>query len=157
MRIWRHLKISVPLLLAILVIAESSAQEFGGYPSYGAPAFMAGQGYPGANHQGMPQTFQSHPMISPFDNAFEQHFNSDGLWFRRAIGGMSPMNDYYFNVDYVRIKSRGLRGIVGDPSAPTPDQDQNLLTTAPTRDISDTFPDTVLLPSFAHHLSLIHI
>lgn len=115
MRIWHRLKTFVPLLLAIIMAAEADAQTF---PSYGTPAFLAGgSGQPAGFAQGMPQSFQSHPAISPFDNLLEQHFSSDGIWFKKVISAFGARNDYYFNVDWVRTKTRGLTGIFGNPNA----------------------------------------
>ena len=143
MRIWHRLKTLVPLLLAVAVGAECQAQSMGGYPSYGAPAFMAGGGDP---YQGVPQSFQSHPMISPYDHALEQHFSSDGIWFKRMLSGMGQMNDYYLNVDYIHTRSRTMGGTVGDGRVPTFDQ-LDLRTTP------GNFPDALFFPTFPNHNS----
>ncbi len=151
MRIWHRLKNLMLLLLATTVALDAAAQNMPGYPPYGAPAGMAGPppGYaPGA---GMPQSYQAHPTISPFENTFEQHVNSDGMWFKRAIGGMTNPNDFYFNIDYTRTKSRTLRGIFGDATAPTFDQEGILANTITTRNSNVTFPDALTLPTFARH------
>ncbi|MEZ6122151.1 MAG: hypothetical protein R3C49_03115 [Planctomycetaceae bacterium] len=156
MRIWHRFKTIVPLLLAISVATEGSAQDMSGYGSYGAPEFMGGppQGYSATGYEGMPQSFQSYPMISPFDHAFEQHFSSDGLWFKRSIGAMTQMNDYYFNVDYVRTKSRTLRGNFGDSTVATFDQTA-MLGGIPgsdnVRDIQVAFPDALFFRTFPQH------
>lgn len=149
MRTWHRCKTLLLLLSAIILAGEVSAQNMPGYPSYGAPAYSAGppQGYPASAGQGA-QSFQSHPMISPFDNAFEQHFSSDGLWFKRALSGMSNLNDYYFNVDYTRTKSRNLHGLFGRSDVPTFDQLALLGNAETTRGDSVTFPDAFTLPSF---------
>lgn len=90
----------------------------GGYPSHSGTA-----------HQGIPPSFQSHPMISPFDHAVEEHFNSDGLWFRNIINGYGPGGGRYssfLNIDYVRTNYRGLNGLVGDPNTVTFSQQNTL-------------------------------
>lgn len=145
MRIWHRFKTLLPLLLAIAVAAEASAQNMPGYPSYGAPAYSAGppQGYPGSAGQGT-SSFQPHPMISPFDNAFEQHYNSDGVWYKRLLTGMTNMNDYRFNVSLTKTKYRTLRGNVGDETVPTFDQDN-------VRNNATTFPEALFLPTFDRH------
>ncbi len=140
MRIWHRLKTLVPLLLAVVVGAECRGQSMGGYPSYGAPAFMAGGG---SGYQGMPQSFQSHPGISPFDHALEQHFSTDGLWFKRMFSGMGRANDYYFNVDLIDNKTRTMKGTIGDPRAPTYDQDDLQITPG-------NFPDALFFPTYPH-------
>ena len=84
MRIWDRLKLFVPALMAILLMAEASAQQMMGGP----PAMMAGPIYQSA-YQGIPQPYQASPTISPFQNAFEQTYNDDGLWFRKTIGAIS--------------------------------------------------------------------
>ncbi len=116
------------------------------FPSFAGPANMAGQqpAYSATAAQGMPQSFQSNPMISPFDMAFEQHFNTDGLWFKRALGGFGPgasLNDFYFNVDYTRTKSRTLSGLWGDSTAATFLQ-ESIVNNAP------GFPDIMFLPTY---------
>ena len=124
MRIWHRLKILVPLLLTLTPSAESVAQPPAGFPSYGQPAFLTGAptAYGPTAYQGMPDGVQSHPYISPFDNALEQHFNTDGLWFRRGFGGFGPEADiwrYSFNVDFTRTKTRELQGLIGNRDAAT--------------------------------------
>lgn len=149
MRIRHRLTILVPLLLATAVVSESKAQSMMGFPSYGAPAFMAGPGSQGA-YQGMPQSFQSHPMISPFDHAMEQHFSSDGIWFRRALSGLGKTNETYFNVEYIRTKVRGLKGVVGDYTVPTPGQDAVITAIPHQRLDAVDFADDLFLPTFPH-------
>jgi hypothetical protein len=146
MRNWHRLKNIVPLLLAVGMSADSRAQQMMDFPSFAGPAYMAGTqpAYSATAAQGMPQSFQSNPMISPFDQAFEQHFNSDGLWFKRALGGFGPgssLNDFHFNVDYTRTRTRQLHGLFGNPTAATFLQD-SIVNNAP------NFPDNVFLPQF---------
>ncbi|MEQ9406412.1 MAG: hypothetical protein RIK87_01755 [Fuerstiella sp.] len=141
MRIWHRLKTIVPLLLAITGAAECRAQMTMGYPSYGSPAFMAGGSAGPAAYQGGPPSFQSHPMISPFDNAMEQHFTSDGFWFKRVVSHMTP-DDYYFNIDYISTKTRGLTGRVGDPDVATFSQQEI------DDGDSNTLPDALSLNNF---------
>lgn len=150
MRMWHRFQILMLLLTATTTTFSTvRAQEMMGSP-YGAPAFMGGPGsYPGASVQGMPPGFLPHSNIAPFENAFEQHYESDGLWFKRVIGGMSPLNDYYFNVDYVITNSRAMSGLVGDSNAPTFIQDAVTSTTDTDRDGAVTFPETNFLPMFA--------
>ncbi|MEZ6061599.1 MAG: hypothetical protein R3C19_14730 [Planctomycetaceae bacterium] len=116
-------------------------QDMMGYQSYGAPAFMAGgpQAYSATPTQGLPPSFLSHPYISPFDHAFEQHFNSDGLWFRRTRPGITPggPNSYFFNIDYVRTLYRTDHSEFGDPTV-TPFDYVSLPDDAP-----GNFPDTL--------------
>ncbi|MEZ6127422.1 MAG: hypothetical protein R3C59_01905 [Planctomycetaceae bacterium] len=150
MRIWHRFKLLAPLLLAITVAADGRAQDMSGYGSYGAPAFMPGAppygspAYGATAYQGMPQSFHPSPNISPYDHAFEQHYTSDGLWYKRAISGMGKTNNYFFNIESIQTRSRKLRGTIGDGSAPTFDQDQVLITPA-------NFPDALFLPSFPHY------
>lgn len=152
MRMWHRFKILAPLLLAVTTASVGSAQDMSGFGSYGAPAFMPGAppNYSATSFQGMPQSFQSHPAISPFDNAFEQHFSSDGLWFKRAIGGLEQMNDYHLNVDFISTRTRKMRGVVGDPGVPTFDEDQIRNNAQNLRDTSGEFPDALFLPTFPH-------
>lgn len=151
MRIWHRLKNLTLLLLVIFVAAEAVAQNMPGYPSYGPPAGMAGPPPGYAQGAGMPPSFQASPTISPYQNTFEQHVHSDGLWFKRVIGGMTNPNDYYFNVDYTRTKSRTLRGVFGNSTAPTFDQEAILANTTTTRNAAVVFPDALTLPTFARH------
>lgn len=156
MRMWHRFQILMLLLTATTTTCSAvRAQEMMGSPYGGAPAFMAGQGgYPGASGQGVPPGFLPHPNIAPFENSFEQHYNSDGLWFKRVIGGMSPMNDYYFNVDWTTTRTRKMRGLVGDPMAPTFVQTAANPPTPPVpsdRDAAVTFPDVNFLPMFPRH------
>lgn len=120
MRIWHRLKTFVPLIVACSMATVAQAQTTMGIPSYGAPAFLAnGSGGAYGQYPGGPQAFQSHPMISPFDNAFEQHFSSDGIWFKKVLSSMAARNDYYFNVDWVRTKTRGITGEFANGDAAT--------------------------------------
>ncbi|MEO2019642.1 MAG: hypothetical protein ABGZ53_35360 [Fuerstiella sp.] len=146
MRKWHRLKNIVPLLLAISMSAECQAQQMMDYPSFAGPAYMAGPqpAYSATAAQGMPQSFQSNPMISPFDQAFEQHFSTDGLWFKRALGGFGPgasLNDFYFNIDFTRTKTRQLSGLFGDPNAATFLHDSII-------NADPGFPDLLFLPQF---------
>ena len=141
MSIWPRLTTIVPLLLAFAGAAESSAQMMGS-PSYGAPAFMGGpqQAYPAG--PGMPSSYQSYPMISPYDHAMEQHMNTDGMWFKRTLSGMGAANDYYFSLSYLNTKPRGLKGRVGDLNAPT-------FTVEETLDgVNTNLPDALSLNNF---------
>jgi hypothetical protein len=153
MRNWHRLKNIVPLLLTVGMSADSSAQQMMDFPSFAGPAYMAGPqpGYSPTSAQGMPQSFQSNPMTSPFDQAYEQHFNTDGLWFKRALGGFGPgssLNDFYFNIDYTRTKTRQMNGLFGDPTAATFLQD-SIVNNAP------GFPDNVFLPQYQEKYSQI--
>ncbi|MCP4174212.1 MAG: hypothetical protein GY758_25965 [Fuerstiella sp.] len=153
MRNWHRLKNIVPLLLAISMSADSSAQPRMDFPSFAGPAYMAGPqpAYSATATQGMPQSFQSNPMISPFDQAFEQHFNSDGLWFKRALGGFGPgasLNDFYFNIDYTRTKTRQLDGLFGDATATTYLQ-QSII------DGDPGFPDNAFLSQYSEQNTMI--
>lgn len=141
MSIWPRLTTVVPLLLALAVSAESSAQMMA-HPSYGAPTFMGGpqQAYSAA--PGMPPLYQTHPMISPYDHAMEQHFSSDGLWFKRTLSGMAQMNDYYFSLSYMQTKTRNLNGRVGDLSAPTYTIEETL------NGVATNLPDALSLNNF---------
>jgi hypothetical protein len=109
MRIWHRLKTVLPLLLVISMSANAAAQ---GVP--GAPGNSA------IGYQGMPPAFQSHPYISPFDNAIEQHFTSDGLWFRDSIGHFEPRGKRYsydVQLEWLQSSVRRPQGRVGDPNA----------------------------------------
>ena len=149
MRIWHRLKTHLLLVLAITMAVEASAQNMPGYPPQGAPAYSAGPppGYPGSAGPGVP-SFQPHPTISPYENMFEQHYNSDGVWFKRAITGMQNANDHYFNIDYTRTKTRTLSGVFGQGTTPTFDQLALLGIADSSRGDNVIFPDAFTLPSF---------
>lgn len=153
MRMWHHFQTLMLLLVAtMMTFSTARAQEMMGSP-YGAPAYMPRgggypQGYPGAAGQGPPPGFLPHSGIAPFENAFEQHYESDGLWFKRVIGAMSPLNSYHFNVDYTRTTSRRMGGLIGDGNAPTFIQDAANATTDTDRDGALTFPDAIFFPTF---------
>ena len=141
MRIWHRLTAFVPLLLTVVLTVDARAQPMSAFPSFGNPAFMAGpQG--GQAGYGMQQPFQSYPMISPFDNALEQTFSSDGLWFSRLLTQAAARNRYYFNVDYLRTKTRGMSGLVGNENAATFTQLETMDGTG------GTFPDSLTLNNF---------
>ncbi|MFY9256032.1 MAG: hypothetical protein WAO83_21440 [Fuerstiella sp.] len=141
MSIWPRLTTIVPLLLTLAVSAESSAQMMG-HPSYGAPTFMGGpqQAYPAG--PGMAPSFQSHPMISPYDHAMEQHFSSDGMWFKDTLNGMSAMNSYYFSLSYMKTRTRDLQGRFGDLNAPSYTVEETLDGT------NGNLPDALTLNNF---------
>lgn len=111
----RHLFTAGLAFMTLLTASESGrAQQGAPYPTAG-PYYG---GYGGNPAMGPPQSppMLSHPMISPFDNLFEQHVSSDGLWFRGGNPGFGPSlrpRDYFFNVDYARTKTRDLEGLVG--------------------------------------------
>lgn len=153
MRMWHRFQILMLLLTAtIMTFSTARAQEMMGSP-YGAPGFMPGGGgypggYPGASAQGIPPGFNPHSSIAPFENAFEQHYESDGLWFKRVIGAMSPLNSYHFNVDYTRTTTRAMSDLIGDGNAPTFIQDAANATTPTDRDGGLTFPDVLFQPTF---------
>ena len=129
MRIRHRLTAFVPLLVTLMLVTEARAQSMMGFPSSGIPTFLQPPGsQPGGGsgvspsilNQGVPlSSFQQYPGVSPFEQTFEQHFNSDGLWFKRLLGPLSGRTKMYFNLDYVRTKTRGLTGMVGNPSAAT--------------------------------------
>jgi hypothetical protein len=126
MRIWNRLKTVLPLLLAISISANVAGQGIPGAPGGGFSAMNTGMAGPsGIGYQGMAPGFQSHPYISPFDNAIEKHFSSDGLWYRDAISHFEPRGrKYTYNVqlEWLRGKVRKLNGVVGDPDAVFPSQ-----------------------------------
>lgn len=144
MRIRPRLKTMVPMLLALTMSAESGAQMME-YPSYGAPSFMGGPSpaYSAIDPSGMPGSFQPHPMISPYQNAMEQHYNDDGVWFRKVFGHTAALNNYFFNLSYTQTKTRGLTGRVGDESAPTFTQEEAIDGTT-----NSNLPDALFLNNF---------
>lgn len=144
MRIRPRLKTMVPMLLALTMSAESGAQMME-YPSYGAPSFMGGPppAYSAIDPSGMPGSFQPHPMISPYQNAMEQHYNDDGVWFRKVFGHTAALNNYFFNLSYTQTKTRGLTGRVGDESAPTFTQEEAIDGTT-----NSNLPDALFLNNF---------
>lgn len=144
MRIRPRLKTMVPLLLTLAMTAECSAQMMGN-PSYGAPAFMGGPppAYPGGHPSGGPGAFPGYPNISPYENAMDQHYNSDGMWFRKILGHSMAANDYFFNISYVRTKARNLSGRIGDINAPTFTQEEAVDGTTGTN-----LPDALFLNNF---------
>ncbi|MEO2034008.1 MAG: hypothetical protein ABGZ35_18190 [Planctomycetaceae bacterium] len=100
-------------------------------------ANAAAQGVPGApgnsaiGYQGMPPAFQSHPYISPYDNAIEQHFSSDGLWFRDTVGHFEPRGRRYtteVQLEWLHTSVRRPEDRVGDPTAQIlPQTNENFL------------------------------
>ena len=144
MRIRPRLKTMVPMLLTLALSAESSAQMMG-QPSYGSPAFMGGPppAYSAVNTSGMPGSYQAYPNISPYENAMDQHYNTDGMWFRKILGHTMATNDYFFNLSYVRTKARNLSGRVGDIGAPTFSQEETIDGTTNTN-----LPDALSLNNF---------
>ncbi len=123
MRIRHSLTALVPVLM-LLVTGQTARAQYGSpYPSYpsGGPAQYGG--YPSnspMSPQGAPPGFMPHPGISPYDNLFDQTYNSDGLWFRdtsNGFGGSLRPRDYFFNLDYTMIKTRQLGGMVGNPNS----------------------------------------
>lgn len=123
MRIWNRLKTVLPLILAASMSANAAAQGIPGVAGGGLSAQYAGNaGYSAIGYQGMSPSFLSHPYISPFDNAIEQHFSSDGLWFRDNVGHFEPRGrkyEYDFAVEWQRSKVRNFTEQVGDPNART--------------------------------------
>lgn len=132
MRIWHRLKTVLPLILAVSMSATAAAQGIPGASGGGFPAQYAGTaGYSTIGYQGMPQSFQSHPYISPFDNAIEQHYSSNGLWYRDTVSHFEPRGrrfEYDFAVEWQRSKVRSFTDQIGDPNARTRvTEGQNLL------------------------------
>lgn len=130
MRIWHRLKTVLPLILAISMSANAAAQIFG-TPGGGFQAFNGSAGTSNIGYPAMAPAFQSHPFISPFDNALEQHFSSDGLWYRDTMSHFerrATPYKYNFQLEYMRSKVRNFTEQVGDPNGPTIAQEQqNLL------------------------------
>ena len=158
MRMWHRFQILMLLLMATtMTLSPARAQQILGSP-YGVPANAPGTGYPGGGYpgnvypgslgQGPPPGFLPHSSISPFENAFEQHVESDGLWFKKVIGPLSPLNNYHFNVDYTRTTTRRLQGLIGDPNAPTFTQDAANGITPTTRDTGVNATNALFLPTF---------
>ena len=126
MRIWHRLKTVLPLLLALTTSASVLAQEFFSFPGGGAPAFLTASGQSTTGDAGMSPSFLSHPFISPFDHAVERHFSSDGLWFRDTVGHFgrdARRFTYHLDIEWMRTKTRNLKGILGDTDALYPIQD----------------------------------
>lgn len=138
MRIRPRLKTMVPMLLTLAMSAECGAQMMGS-PSPGAPAYMGGA--PPA-YSAMPGGFNPYPQISPFGQG-QQTYSQDGLWFQRALGPATAMNRYYLNVSYLRTKTRGLTGRIGDLSAPSFTQEETIDGTTNTN-----LPDALSLNNF---------
>lgn len=105
MRIRHSLKAFVPFILMLAAGRSVQAQ------------------YPPAPPQGYyPPGYQAYPTQSPYQNLFDQTYESDGLWFRNSNNGFGPFShprDYFFNLDYTVSTTRGLDGIVGDSQAQT--------------------------------------
>ncbi len=118
MRIRHSLTALVPVLVMLVTGPKAQAQYGSPYPS-AAPGSYGG--YPAnspMSPQGVPAGFMPHPGVSPYDNLFEQHYNSDGLWFKNAtngFGGTLRPRDFFLNVDYTMARTRQLGGIVGAP------------------------------------------
>ncbi len=124
MRIRHSLTTLVPVVVLLLRGLSAEAQYgpphpspgpvfYNGSPGYGPPPGPAyGQVPPG----GFPPSYRPHPMISPYDNMLEQHYNNNGTWFRNATNGFGPYNrpkHWFYGIDYLRTSTRKLNGIVG--------------------------------------------
>ena len=70
----------------------------------------------------IPQNYQPWPNISPFENAFQQHSNQNGLWFsdtkpfsQSGQGGSG--SSFFFQMDYLKTKTRSESGLFGNGGA----------------------------------------
>jgi len=149
MRIWHRLKTVLPLVLAVSMSASAAAQGIFGTPGGGFPATNAGTaGYSAIGYQGIPPGYQAYPGISPFDNALEQHVNSDGLWYRDTIGHFEPRGrrySYDVQLEWLNTSVRRFSGNrVGDPNAQTFQQTTENFLVLPT----DLVYETYLPPRF---------
>ena len=124
MRIWHRLRTVLPLLLTTFLSASAAAQ--GIYSPAGPPQYGAGMpGQSAIGYGGMAPSFLSHPYISPFDNAVERHFSSEGIWYRDAVSHFSRearQLNYEMSVEWLQTRTRNLGGRVGDPNAVWPVQ-----------------------------------
>lgn len=106
MRIRHSFKAFVPFVLMLAAGRVASAQ-------YAPPQASVPPGY--LPHPGSAPTSAG----SPYDPAFEQTYQSDGLWFRDQRNGYGPFSQprkFFFNMDYTRTKTRSMRGPFGNPS-----------------------------------------
>ena len=72
--------------------------QYAGNPTYTpiAPDAASPAGYP-------PGGMRPWPTISPYENAFDQTYNQDGIWFREMLG---QNRKYKLNVDFISGKFR---------------------------------------------------
>jgi hypothetical protein len=120
MRIRQFLTASVAIMTLLSASDFARAQYGAPYPTAG-PYYGGNPGNPGMGPPPAPSML-SHPMVSPFDNMFEQHVNSDGLWFRKSSRGFGPTNaprNYFFNANYAKTYTRDLKGLVGSQGVQT--------------------------------------
>jgi hypothetical protein len=95
----------------MLAAGRSAQAQYG--PPGAAPPMPQG---------GYPAGYQAYPTQSPYQNLFEQTYQSDGMWYKDANNGFGPFSqrrDFFLNVDYTRSKTRDMRGIVGYGGAQT--------------------------------------
>ena len=95
------------------------------------PAF-AQQGFSGAAYTAYPSGFgggyspvspmlpmgtEPWPRISPYQHAFSQHANQNGLWFHKTMnsGGQGPRP--FLQLDYLNTTTRSQKGLIGNPNA----------------------------------------
>lgn len=100
--------------------------QYGGFavppsPGYGAPYAAGGPADPNVLYpQGIPENFQPWPQISPFDPANvgqTQHFNDDGLWFKRML---YRRRDYFANIGVTAVQFRNIgSATIGSPYIPS--------------------------------------
>lgn len=96
MRIRHSLKAFVPFILMLAAGRNVQAQ-------YGPPG-----------SEGMaPPGFGVYQPQSPYQNVFDQTYESDGMWFNRTIQGLDAQRDWFFNARYVQTRTRKLDGIFG--------------------------------------------
>jgi hypothetical protein len=106
--------------------APANPSYFSGFPvppqaGYCAPYSTGGPADPNVLYpQGIPEGFQPWPQISPFDPANvgqTQHFNSDGLWFKRML---YRRRDYFANIGVTAVQFRNVgSAIIGSPYIPS--------------------------------------
>ena len=82
--------------------------------SQGGPGNGIHGGTSPIDYGGIPPTFGPFPGVSPYMNSYMQHMNQDGLWFQRS-NRLPPR--YFANVDYSKVTTRKLKGLVGSPHA----------------------------------------
>jgi len=104
MRIRHSLKAFVPFIL--MLAAGRSVQAQYGPPGPQQP--MPQGAYPNG--------YNPYPSQSPYQNLFDQTYNSDGMWFNNSNNGFGPFNSprkWTFGVDYTHTRTRKLGGLVG--------------------------------------------
>jgi hypothetical protein len=99
MRIRQSLKAFVPFLLMLAAGRSAQAQQGPPMPS-----------------QGIPSGYNVYQRESAYQNLFQQHYQSDGLWTQNSNNGFGAFNqprNWYMGLEYLRTRTRDLQGTIG--------------------------------------------